>query len=90
MEKKTFDGQEYEVYTMSDWNRDRTLGVKVGQAIDPDVFWQLCESMPPQKWSMGIFQPGEPYSHDFKTGNALYTTFKSLGGDYYRYEGLQP
>lgn len=89
MAKKTIDGREYDVYTMQDWERDRTLKVKVGQAIEPDVFWQLCNALPPHRWSMGVFQPGEPDSFDWDSRRNLYQTFEQLGGDYYKYVGLK-
>ena len=28
MEKKVFSGQTYDIYTMADWERDKTLKVK--------------------------------------------------------------
>lgn len=90
MEKKIFDSKEYDVYTMADWTNDGTLKVRVGQVIDPDVFWQLCESLPPHRWGRGVFQPGEPYSHDMETCKALYETFEHMGDDYYKFVGLKP
>lgn len=90
MEKKTIGGHEYDVYTNADWERDRTLKVQVGQLIEPDVFWELCESVPPHRWSKGVFQPGEPYDHDRETGKALYQTFEQMGGDYHKFVGLKP
>ena len=90
MEKKIIGGQEYEVYTMTDWARDRTLSVKVGQVIEPDVYYQLLNSVPPMCYRGGYFQPGEPYDHDWNTGKALYQTFKSVGDNYYLFEGLMP
>ena len=89
MEKKTIDGREYSVYTMADWAKDRELKVEVGQVVEPDVFWELCEALPPHKWKHGVFQPGEPHDHDWDTGKALYRTFEQMGGDYYKYVGLK-
>lgn len=79
-----------DVYTMDNWAEDRTLKVQEGQIIAPEVFYQLLESVPPETYSSGIFQPGEAYSHDFKTGRALYMTFENVGDDYYKYVGLRP
>lgn len=90
MEKKTIGGIEYDVYTMQDWERDRTLSVKEGQLIEPEVFWQLLESLPPHKYGKGVFAVGEPYTHDWNTGQALYQTFESMGDYYYKYIGLKP
>jgi hypothetical protein len=89
METKTINGRSYDVYTNADWERDKTLKVQVGQVIEPDVFWQLCNALPPHRWCMGVFQPGEAYSHDWDKGCALYQTFEDMGGDYYKYVGLK-
>lgn len=88
MEKRTIEGREYDVYTEQDWERDRTLKVQVGQVIEPAVFWQLLNSVPPQTYRRGIFQPGEAYSHDRESG-ALYQTFEQMGEDYWKYVGLK-
>lgn len=79
-----------DMYTMKDWERDGSLSMKEGQTIDSEVFLELRDCMPPHRWSRGIFQPGEPYSHDLDTGKALYMTFESVGNDCYRYVGLRP
>lgn len=90
MEKKTMYGQEYEVYTNADWERDSVLKVQVGQLIEPDVYYQLLESVPPVCYRGAYFQPGEPDSWDWERGCQLYQTYKRMGDDYYLYEGLQP
>ena len=90
MEKKTIGGHEYEVYTMADWERDHTLKVQVGQLIEPEVYWQLLNSVPPVCFRGTYFQPGEPDSYDFEHCCQLYQTFKNMGNDFYLYEGLQP
>lgn len=64
------------VYTMADWERDKTLSVKVGQFIDMDVFWELCNCVPPHKWEHGIFQVGEPAGHDWTLGLPTWQTFE--------------
>lgn len=89
MEKLTIDGREYDVYTEQDWVADRTLSVQEGQLIEPAVFWQLLNSVPPQRYGRGIFQPGEPYSHDWNSGRALFQTFESMGNNYWKYVGLK-
>lgn len=90
MEKITIDGIEYDVYTMEDWRKDGSLKVEEGQAIEPEVFWDLCEALPPHRWGKGVFQPGEPWDHDMQTGKALYQTFEKLNSDdYYKYIGLR-
>lgn len=79
-----------DVYTMKDWENDRTLKVKEGQTIEPSVFWSLLNSLPPQTYGRTLFQPGEPYDHDWNTGRALYRTFEHVGEYYYKYIGLKP
>jgi hypothetical protein len=87
MKTKTINGKTYEVYTQADWNRDRELKVKVGQLIEPVVYWQLLGAVPPQR--MGdIFQVGEAYTHNRK-GEELFTTFRMVQPDIYEFVGLQ-
>ena len=83
-----------EIYTMQQWENDRTLKVAEGQLISPDVFYQLLECVPPQTYSNGIFQVGEPYAHDWNTGKALYSTFRHVSEDeqgrpLYKFIGLR-
>ena len=70
---------------MDQWRKDGTLKPQVGQEIDDDVLEQLRDCMPPHYSNYGYFQPGEAYSHDFKTGRALYMTFN--GNEYI---GIKP
>lgn len=79
------------IYTDEQWWKDRDLKVQVGQFIEDKVFWQLLESVPPTTYSKGIFQPGEPYSYDWDTGQALYRTFEHDENEkLYKYIGLRP
>lgn len=78
------------IYTMEKWRNDRTLKVQEGQIIEPEVFYQLMGSVPPETYSNGIFQPGEPADHEFRTGRALYMTFEHVGNNFYKYVGLRP
>ena len=34
---------ESKVYTMEDWQRDKTLSPAIGQLVDNDVVWELIE-----------------------------------------------
>ena len=90
MTTKEFNGQTYEVYTDADWECDGTLKVQVGQVIEPAVFWELCNSLPPHRWEKGVFQPGEAYNYDMEKCCQTYQTFESIEGDYYKYVGLKP
>ncbi len=89
MKTKEFGGTIHEVYTEQDWECDGTLQVKEGQLIEPAVYFQLLNSMPPVAYGCGIFQPGEAYGYDFQTGRMTYQTFEHMGKDYYKYIGLQ-
>lgn len=90
MERKEINGKEYLVYTMRDWEEDGTLKVEVGQLIAPYVFFQLLGSVPPKTYGNGLFQVGEPYSHDWNTVQALYRTFEEIDRNYWLYVGLKP
>ena len=89
MTRKNFDGREYSVYTMQDWEEHGTLAVAVGEVIEPDVFWQLLNSVPPKRYGGGVFQVGEPDSWDFDHCCNLYQTFERIEGDYWKYVGLK-
>jgi len=89
MEKRTIEGREYDVYTEQDWEADGVLKVQVGQVIEPGVFWQLLNSLPPRTYKRGIFQPGEAYSYDWNSGMNLYQTFEQMGDNYWKYVGLK-
>ncbi len=76
------------IYTMEDWQRDRTLSPAVGQLVADDVVWELIDCMPPAYWRGGVFQVGEAYSHEQETGKALYATFVEVEkGKTWRYMG---
>lgn len=76
-------------YTMKQWQKDKYFNAEVGQVCDSDVMEQLINAVPPRTYSNGIFQVGEPFSHDFNTGKALYMTFESVGNYEYKYIGLK-
>lgn len=88
MEKRTIDGKTYDVYTFADWQKDKVLKIKVGQLIEPAIYWDLLCALPP-KSNGHVFQVGEPFSHDWNSGTALYQTFEDMGGNYYLYIGLR-
>lgn len=74
-------------YTMEQLRKDGRLKVQVNQLIDDKVFTQLFESMPPNYYSRGIFQPGEAYDHDADNGAPLYMTFKNTSNGW-QYWGI--
>lgn len=76
-----------DTYTMQDWQRDRTLKPKIGQVLEPKVYHQLRNCMPPKNDGK-FFQMGEAYTHENST--ALYMTFERVVGSYYKYIGLKP
>lgn len=78
-----------EKYTMKQWQEDKYFNAEVGQVCDAEVMFQLINNVPPRTYSDDIFQAGEPWSHDFSTGKALYLTFELVGNYEYKYIGLQ-
>jgi len=89
MKTKTIGGIVYNVYTQGDWERDKSLNVKVGWVIEPKVFYALLNAVPPTTYRDGVFQCGEAASHELQTGTPLYGTFKHIGDNYYKYYGEQ-
>jgi len=87
MTTRTINGIQYEVYTDKDWCKDRNLSVEVGQLIEPSVYYQLLNALPPKR-NDDLFQCGEPYSHDWNTGLPLFKTFERMDDNYYKYIGL--
>lgn len=77
------------IYSMKDWERDGSLNPKIGQTVTDDIIDELDNCLPPHRYSGGVFQPGEAYSHDWDTGKALYQTFerRKIG---WEYVGLKP
>ena len=49
------------VYTMADWERDKTLSPAIGQEVSREVFNEQLNCVPPAYYSNGIMQVGEPY-----------------------------
>lgn len=79
---------ESKVYTMEDWQRDKDLSPAVGQMVDNAVVWELIECLPPTYWHRGVFQVGEPYTHDKENGRPLYATFEQVNTDgLWQYKG---
>ena len=81
-----------EVYRMSDWSRDGVLKLSVGDFIEPDIYYELLNSVPPIRDGV-YFQPGEAYSSD-EYGQPLYQTFfrqyyTDSGEPLYQYLGLR-
>lgn len=62
------------IYTMKDWERDGSLRVKEGQLVEESIIEELADCVPPQTYSRGTFQVGEPYDHC--NGKPRYQTFK--------------
>ena len=87
MTTTTINGIQYEVYTDADWERDKTLSVKVGQLIEPSIYFHLLNCLPPKRNDY-LFQCGEPDSFDWNTGRQLFRTYQHVGDFYYKYIGL--
>ena len=88
MKQKEIGGKVYDVYTMRDWIEDGTLKIREGDLIEPEIYWELLNCLPPRS-NGHYFQVGEAYSHDRNTGKALYQTFEDMGENYYLYVGLK-
>lgn len=90
--KRFWSRNNTNVYTFADWKRDRSLKVKVGQFIDNETYWQLLNGVPPIQYGK-VFQVGEPYTHDPKTYEDLYSTFvkkENNGRAMYQFIGYKP
>ena len=74
-------------YTMTDWRRDGSINIAVGQLVDNDVVRELINSVPPITYRTGVVQVGEAYDHDSK-GQPLYMTFFAVQGGW-EYKGLK-
>lgn len=82
------ESMEGDVYTMEDWERDGSLKIQPGQAVSDDVVRELLYCVPPATYGKGIFQPGEPWSHD-RNGRQLFQTFERDESGW-RYVGIKP
>ena len=63
------------IYTMADWERDKTLSPAIGQEVSREVFNEQLNCVPPAYYSNGIMQVGEPYGTDKETYKSLFTTY---------------
>lgn len=84
-----------EIYTKEQWSKDRNFSAVVGQEVEEDIYYEMCDCLPPlslpraettQGYSAG-FRVGEPYTHrqSPKTGKftAFYAAFGKRNGKYY-------
>lgn len=72
---------------MTDWRRDGSINIAVGQLVDNDVVRELINSVPPITYRLGVVQVGEAYDHD-SCGHPLYMTF-ILAKNGWEYKGLK-
>ena len=84
------DEEMESIYTMKDWERDGSINIKAGQAVEDAVVNELKNCVPPATLSHGVFQVGEPTSHDWNTGQPLFATFERGGDNVWIYKGLEP
>lgn len=80
------------IYTMRDWERDRSFAAKPGQQIEPEIYDRFLNTMPIQrlprneataKYRCG-FMTTEAYDFDPNTGKQLYAAFGRIrDGRYY-------
>lgn len=80
------------IYTMKDWERDGSLRLSPDMLVDSEVIWELRDCVPPAYYQYGVFQVGEPASHDTETFQDLYETFIHLRNamGVWKYAGLCP
>ena len=63
MKQIEIEGKSYEVKEMTDWKTCIADDFKVGDYFDSKIAWELINCVPPENFSNGYFQCGEPYSH---------------------------
>lgn len=63
------------IYTMADWERDKTFSPAIGQEVSAEVFSEHLNCVPPAYYGNGIMQVGEPYGTDKDTYKSLFTTY---------------
>lgn len=71
------------VYNYLQWEKDGEFNPFVGQEIDIEIVLDMRDCVPPAYQSNGIIQCGEPYDHDYKTFQPLYTTFQRTDGKWH-------
>lgn len=65
------------MYTMTDWERDGSLNISVGQEVSDAVVNELKNCMPPTWLGGGLFQVGEAEDQDAEhPAWPIYDTFK--------------
>ena len=80
-----------DIYTMDDWERDRTFAAEIGQEIVPEIYEQMFECMPPLRLTnkyphnedLGIvsgFRTSEPYVHAQSETDGKMTAFYAAFG----------
>lgn len=77
---------------MKDWERDGSLRLSPGMLVDAEIIWELKGCVPPAYLGYGVFQVGEPASHDTETFQQLYDTFIQQKNNFatWKYIGLCP
>lgn len=77
---------------MKDWERDGSLRLSPDMLVDSEVVNELIDCVPPAYYGHGVFQVGEPASHDTQTYQQLYATFIRVVHAFatWKYVGLCP
>ena len=84
------------MYTRADWERDRSFSAAPGQEIDPEIYDEMYDALPPYSLPRCLklncliqsgFMLGEAYDFDPETKKLRYMTFTRRNGHCY-YEGL--
>lgn len=77
------------MYTMNDWMRDGTFHAELNEEVSPEIVEQMRNCVPPETMTRSCLQVGEAYSHNWETGEALYTTFEMIESKWL-FTGYQP
>lgn len=70
------------IKTLKDWRGDLSDYLKPNDEIDEDLYYYFLEVLPPEYQENGVFQVGEPYSHD-KENKPIFDTFEQIKDKYF-------
>lgn len=70
------------IKTKKDWHGTLEEYLITGDEVDEELYYYFLEVLPPAYMSRGVFQVGEPYSHN-EENKPLYDTFQEVAGRYY-------
>ena len=68
--------------TKANWNCCLEDYLIPGDEVDEELYIYFLEVLPPGYWEGGVFQVGEPYSHNSE-GKPMYDTFEKIKSQYF-------